>query len=100
MTCLEPCRGAPAERSEITAGALGRASAFYLCACHVFGIVMSFHLSPSHQFSFQFLASEGGGAQAARCHGEGSVTSLAALHLTNGLLLSPCEVPCSGANAS
>lgn len=94
--------GPPAERSEITAGALGRASAFYLRACHVFGIVMSFHLSPSHQFSFQFLASGGGGegAQAARCHGEGSVTSLAALHLTSGLLLSLCEVPRSGANAS
>lgn len=71
MTCPEPRRGGPpAERSEITAGALGRASAFYLRACHVFGIVMSFHLSPSHQFSFQFLASGGG---AARCRGGGGI---------------------------
>lgn len=54
--------------------------------CHVFGIVMSVHVSPSHQFSFSLLAS--GGGQAGRCHGDGSVRALAALRLTNGLLLS------------
>lgn len=69
-----------------------------VCVCHAFGIVMSFHVSPSHQFSFKPLAS--GGGQAVRCHGDGSVTALAALHLTNGLLLSLREEPCSGANAS
>lgn len=38
------------------------------CVCHVFGIVMSFHMSPSHQLRFPDLAPErAAAAVGARC---------------------------------
>lgn len=37
------------------------------CVCHVFGIVMSFHMSPSHQLRFPDLAPERAAAVGARC---------------------------------
>ena len=77
-----------------------------VCVCHVFGIVMSFHMSPSHQLRFPDLAPEMAAAVGARCRVcvcvcvWGSITALAALHLTNGLLLSACDGPGAAANAS
>lgn len=40
-----------------------------VCVCHVFGIVMSFHMSPCHQF--RFPSGVGGGGLGVMCRGGG-----------------------------
>lgn len=73
----------------------------HVCVCHVFGIVMSFH-TPCHQLRLPVLrrGGKGGGVGWSRCRMWGSITALAALRLTNGLLLSGCDEPGAGANVS
>lgn len=72
----------------------------FMCMCHVFGIFMSFLMSPpsAKVLSSGIWGGGGWGYLGVTC-GDPS-QALAALRLTNGLLLSVCDKPGAGANIS